>query len=163
MESMLYRGHRFLGSIKHFWTAVRVWKMNLILEDLAHQKQMKMWPKWGLLWGLMDVWQSEWSVLSWICFTKLSMTFWPRNWACRKFVQSWFQKNLTNEQKENRRNVCLDLLERIKNDEKFFKFVITGDESWIFEYDSETKRRSSKWHTSNSPRPKKARLSKSKI
>ena len=35
MESMLYQGHRFLGGIKHFWMAVRVWKMNLILEDLA--------------------------------------------------------------------------------------------------------------------------------
>jgi len=35
-------------------------------------------------------------------------------------------KILTNEQKENRRNVCLDLLERIENDKNFFKHVITG-------------------------------------
>jgi len=41
--------------------------------------------------------------------------------------------------------------------------VITGDEIWIFEYDLETKRRSKEWHTSTSPRPKKARMSKSKI
>jgi hypothetical protein len=27
--------------------------------------------------------------------------------------------------------LCLDLLESIENDEKFFKHVITGDESWI--------------------------------
>jgi len=65
MESMLYRGHKFLGGIKHVWMAVRVWKTNLILEDLARQKQTKMWPKWGLSWGLIDVWRSEWSVLSW--------------------------------------------------------------------------------------------------
>jgi len=52
-------------------------------------------------------------------------------------------KILTNEQKENRRNVCLDLLERIENDKTFFKHVITGGETWIFEYDPDTKRKSS--------------------
>jgi hypothetical protein len=41
--------------------------------------------------------------------------------------------------------------------------VITGDETWIFEYDPETKRQSKEWHTSASPPPKKARRSKSKI
>jgi histone-lysine N-methyltransferase SETMAR len=69
---------------------------------------------------------------------------------------------ITNEQKENRRNVCLDLLGRIENDKKNFKRGITGDETWILEYDRDTKRQSSEWHTSNSPCPKKARMSKSK-
>jgi hypothetical protein len=41
--------------------------------------------------------------------------------------------------------------------------VITGDKTWIFEYDPETKRQSKEWHTSASPRLKKARRSKSKI
>jgi [histone H3]-lysine36 N-dimethyltransferase SETMAR len=50
--------------------------------------------------------------------------------------------------------------EQIRN---FLKNVITGDESWIFEYDPETKRQSMEWHTSASPRPKKAKRSKSKI
>jgi hypothetical protein len=45
----------------------------------------------------------------------------------------------------------------------FFKHVITGDETWILEYDPDTKRQSLEWHTSNSPRPKKARMSKSKM
>jgi len=39
----------------------------------------------------------------------------------------------------------------------------TGDESWILEYDPETKRQSWEWHTANSPLPKKVRMSKSKI
>jgi len=78
---------------------------------------------------------------------------------CAKVVP----KILTNEQKENRKNVCLGLLERIKNDKNVFKHVITGDETSIFEYDPDTKRKSSEWHTSNSPRPKKAKMSKSKI
>ena len=46
---------------------------------------------------------------------------------------------------------------------EFFSRVITGDESWILEYDPETKRQSREWHTANSLRPKKARMSKSKI
>jgi len=54
---------------------------------------------------------------------------------CTKLVP----KILTNEQKENRTNACLDLLERLENDENFFKHVITGDESWILEYDPATK------------------------
>jgi len=36
---------------------------------------------------------------------------------------------LTNEQKGNRRSVCLDLLEHIENDKNFFKHVITDDET----------------------------------
>ena len=39
-----------------------------IVEDLARQKRTKMWTKWGISWGLIDVWKSEWSVecLIWI-------------------------------------------------------------------------------------------------
>ena len=59
--------------------------------------------------------------------------------------------------------MCLDLLEHIKNDKNVFKHVIIGDETWILEYNPDTKRQSSEWQTSNSPRPKKAKMSKSKI
>lgn len=41
--------------------------------------------------------------------------------------------------------------------------MITGDESWIFENDSETKRQREGWHIASSPRPKKARMSKLKV
>jgi len=72
-------------------------------------------------------------------------------------------KNLTTEQKANRRDVCLDVLDRLEREPEFFSRFITGDESWILEYDPQTKRQSREWHTANSPRPKKARMSKSKI
>ena len=72
-------------------------------------------------------------------------------------------KNLTTEQKTNRRDVFLELLDRLEREPEFFSRVITGDESWILEYDSETKRQIREWHTANNPRPKKARMSKSKI
>ena len=79
----------------------------------------------------------------------------------RKVCTEMVSKNLTTEQKANRRDVCLDLLDHLERGPEFFIRVITGDESWILEYDPETKRR--EWHTANSPHPNKARMSKSKI
>ena len=49
--------------------------------------------------------------------------------VCAKMVP----KNLTTEQKANRRDVCLDLLDRLEREPEFFSRVITGDESWILE------------------------------
>jgi len=83
--------------------------------------------------------------------------------AMRKLCAMNVPKNLTIEQKDNRKDVCLHLLERIQSDRNFLKYVITGDETWIFKYNPEMKRQSKEWHTSASPRPKKARMSKSKI
>jgi len=59
--------------------------------------------------------------------------------AMRKVCAKIVPKNLTLEQKDNWKEVCLHLLERIQSDRNFLKNVITGDESWIFEYDPETK------------------------
>jgi len=81
----------------------------------------------------------------------------------RKVCTKMVPKNLTTEQKANWRDVCLDLLDHLEREPEFFSRVITGDESWILEYDPETKRQSQEWHTANSPCPKKARMSKSKI
>ncbi|KAL4142816.1 hypothetical protein QTP88_005213 [Uroleucon formosanum] len=81
----------------------------------------------------------------------------------RKICAKMVPKILSQDQKDNRRDRCLDFLEQIANDHSFLERVITGDESWIFEYDPETKRQSQEWHTSASPRQKKGRMSKSKI
>ena len=83
--------------------------------------------------------------------------------AMRKLCAKIVPKNLTIEQKDNRKDACLHLLEQIQSDRNFLKNVLTGDETWIFEYDPETKRQSKEWHTSASPCPKKARMRKSKI
>ena len=81
----------------------------------------------------------------------------------RKVCAKMVPKNLTTEQKANRRDVCLCLLDHLEREPEFFSRVITGDASWNLEYDRETKRQSREWHTASSPRPKKARMSKSKI
>jgi hypothetical protein len=47
-------------------------------------------------------------------------------------------------------------LECANGDPEFLKTVITGDETWVYGYDPETKVQSSQWKHSSSPTPKKA-------
>jgi hypothetical protein len=54
------------------------------------------------------------------------------------------------EQKANLLEICQDLLERLEIEPNFLDKVITGDESWVFEYDPEKKRQSEELHTKNS-------------
>jgi len=70
---------------------------------------------------------------------------------------------LTVERKDDRVSVCTDLRELAQNDLNFMSSVITGDESWIYGYDPETKQMSSQWKTASSPRPKKAQQVKSNV
>jgi hypothetical protein len=79
--------------------------------------------------------------------------------VCVKLVP----KKLTPDQKLLRQHVCLDFLERLEEDPELMKNIITCDETWIFQYDVDTKRQSMHWKTPESPRIKKARMSKSKF
>jgi len=56
-----------------------------------------------------------------------------------------------------------ELFDRSNADENFLKNVITGDETWVYGYDVETKVQSSQWVGKLSPRPKKARQSRSNV
>jgi len=56
----------------------------------------------------------------------------------RKLCAKIVPQNQTIEQ-DNRKDVCLHLLEWIQSDRNFLKNVITGDETWILEYDPEIK------------------------
>ena len=60
----------------------------------------------------------------------------------RKVCAKMVPKNLKTEQKASQRDVCLDLLDRLEREPEFFSRVITGDESWILDYNPETKRQS---------------------
>lgn len=55
------------------------------------------------------------------------------------------------------------MLERVNSDPTFIERIITGDETWVFEYDMQTSQQSSEWRAKNEPKPKKPRQSKSKI
>ncbi|UYV78335.1 BCHE [Cordylochernes scorpioides] len=71
-------------------------------------------------------------------------------------------KDLTFDQKNARKEAASLNLEATTDDPKFLKRVITGDETWIYGFDSETTQQTSEWRFKNEPRPKKARKAPSK-
>ena len=90
---------------------------------------------------VVDLWQSpsEWHLLLPACVLV----------CCCKTVGTWI-----------RVTICQDLLER---QDDILGHVIIGDETWVYQYDPETKRQSAQWKTANSPWPKKFHQSKSRI
>jgi len=72
-------------------------------------------------------------------------------------------KVLSDEQKECRKELCLDLLQHTENERDLLNSIITCDETWIFMYDPETKQQSMQCKSTSSPKPKKARMSSSKF
>ena len=66
----------------------------------------------------------------------------------RKVCAKMVQKELAEEQKQRRVTICRDLLER---QDDIFGRVITGDETWVYQYDPEIKWQSAQWKTANSP------------
>uniref|UniRef100_A0A8C4QZV8 Mos1 transposase HTH domain-containing protein n=1 Tax=Eptatretus burgeri TaxID=7764 RepID=A0A8C4QZV8_EPTBU len=82
----------------------------------------------------------------------------------RKVCAKMVPKNLSNKQKEGRLQVCSDLSERLHSENRgLLNKIITGGETWVYQYEPETKHQSLQWKTPSSPRPKKARMSKSKV
>ena len=62
--------------------------------------------------------------------------------AMRKVCAKMVPKILSEEQKQGRVNFCKDMLETIAGDADILGQVITGDETWVFQYNPETKRQS---------------------
>ena len=81
----------------------------------------------------------------------------------RRVAAKFVPHLLTQEQKKNTRlTLCHDLKNQTESDPNFLSNVITGDESWCYGYDPETKQASSQWKTPTSPRPKKGKTSEVK-
>lgn len=81
----------------------------------------------------------------------------------RRIAAKFVPRLLTQEQKDNRVTICQELLDRANEEEDFMETVVTGDETWVFGYDVETKVQSSQWTGKGSPRPKKARQVRSSV
>jgi hypothetical protein len=64
-------------------------------------------------------------------------------------------KNLSEDQKLNREEMCQNVLGKTEEDPDFLNSVVICDETWLFQYNPETKRQSMPWKTTYSPRPKK--------
>lgn len=77
----------------------------------------------------------------------------------RKVSARWIPRLLTPFQKQERVECSRMNLEMCQEDEsKFFKRLITQDETWVHHYDPETKSQSMQWKHLDSPPPKKARV-----
>ena len=67
------------------------------------------------------------------------------------------------ELKQCRMNIAQEMLTPFNSDRDLPKKVITGDESWVYGYDIETKDQSFQWKRPEEPRPKKAHKVWSKV
>ena len=81
----------------------------------------------------------------------------------RRVSAKFVPKLLTEQQKELRKEIAEDMLDLATHDPGFIETIITGDETWVYGYDPETKFQSSQWKHAGSPRPKKARQVRSNV
>ena len=73
----------------------------------------------------------------------------------RRVSVKFVPKLLNFDQKNRRMSIAQELLNDVNDDPDLLKRVITGDESWVYSYDIETKVQSSQWKSPGEPRPKK--------
>ncbi|GFR61711.1 transposase [Elysia marginata] len=78
-----------------------------------------------------------------------------------KVSARWVPRLLTTDQKQERVNCCKHLLRQEANDAFFFKRIVTMDETWIYQFDTEPKSASMQWRRPSSPPTKKAKVTQS--
>lgn len=84
--------------------------------------------------------------------------------AVKKICSRWIPHNLTKEQKDARVEWCNKMLKKYnRGDSKAVYNIYTGDESWIYAYDPETKQQSTVWVFQNEPNPTKVTRAKSTL
>ena len=79
-----------------------------------------------------------------------------------KVSARWVPRLLSPFQKDTRRQCCQENLELLTEDpEHFFQRLVTGDETWVYHRDPESKMESMQWKYKTSPTSKKFRVEKS--
>jgi histone-lysine N-methyltransferase SETMAR len=81
----------------------------------------------------------------------------------RLITAKFMPRLLTDNRKQHRLEVSLNRKEHVSNDPDLLSKVITGDESWIDDYDPEIKQQSSQWKCPSSPWLKKTLQVKSNV
>lgn len=80
----------------------------------------------------------------------------------RKLCARWIPHLLTDAQKQNRVDWCKAMIAKYDSGaSKAVYNIVTGDESWIYEYDPETKNQSTVWVFQDEPPPTKVARSRS--
>ena len=76
--------------------------------------------------------------------------------AVKQICSRWIPHNLTEAQKKARVNWCKGMLKKNnRGASKDVYKILTGDESWIYAYDPETKQQSTVWMFQSEPKPTK--------
>ena len=69
-------------------------------------------------------------------------TFW-NDLGLRRVAAKLVPKDLNFIQKRDRVDVAKDMLSKVDSDPSFIKRIITGDETWIYEYDTHSRHQAS--------------------
>ena len=67
----------------------------------------------------------------------------------RRVAAQLVPKDLNCMQKRDRVDVAKDMLSKVDSDPSFIKRIITGDETWIYEYDTHSRRQANEWRSPN--------------
>lgn len=79
-----------------------------------------------------------------------------------KVSARWVPRNLSVQDRHHRLSSCQELLDLFNQDpEDFMARLVTGDETWLYQWDPETKQQSMQWRHSDSPPPKKFKTQRS--
>ena len=143
-ETVFGQWPRCYGGIRHLQKEESHLRMNLAAEGLQFQELMQMSTEFGILCVQFIGWQSERLGQNWIWVTPPFIRYCSMNLGWEKSAQSRFW-NLMQDQTGMRRDWCIDFFKSIENDPHFVEHVITGDETWVFEYDPETECQSMEW------------------
>jgi len=81
----------------------------------------------------------------------------------RRMSVKFVPRVLTVEQKQQPLLISLELRDRAASESSLLGNGITGDETWVYGYDPETRVQSSQWKSPSSPLAKKGRQSRSNI
>jgi hypothetical protein len=72
----------------------------------------------------------------------------------RKACSRWVSKQLTEDHKQNRVEICIQFLHRYER-EGLLERIVTGDETWVHHFEPESKQQSMRWKHTSSPPTKK--------
>ena len=81
----------------------------------------------------------------------------------KRVAEKFVPKVLNFQHEQHRVTIAEQMLADVADDPDLLKRVITGDETWVYGYDVETKAQSSQWQFPEEPRPKKARQVRSNV
>ena len=81
----------------------------------------------------------------------------------RRVAAQIVPKELNFLQEQYREQVSLDMLDRANSGSTFMERIITGDETWVYDFDRQTGQHSSEWRKKDELKQKKTRQSHTNV